>query len=110
MEEVLEAAVEERPEVVGDSVIGREEEVEVVGSVLVEGEEVVGSVLAEGEEVVEEEAVTRISRDQEHLEGAVHSGIVRSFGATCTVYGGFLPENNVFRQLENLGVLASTLC
>ncbi|MCJ1461913.1 H/ACA snoRNP pseudouridylase subunit [Pseudocyphellaria aurata] len=75
VEEVLEAAVEEHLEVVEDLVIGQEEEVEVVGSVLVEGE---------GEEVVEEEVVTRISQDQQHSEGAVHSGVMRSFGATCS--------------------------
>lgn len=72
VEEVPEAAVEERPEVVGDLVTEEEEEVEVVE------EEVLGSVLVE---VEEEEAVTRILQEQEHTkqsEGADHSHVLRS--------------------------------
>lgn len=74
VEEVPEAAVEERPEVVGDLVTGEEEEVEAVEEEAVE-EGVVGSVLAEAEE---EEVVTQILPEQERSEGAVHSHVVRS--------------------------------
>lgn len=69
VEEVLEAAVEERPEVVGDLVTGGEEGVEVAE------EEVVGSALIEAEQ---EEAVIRTLQEQERSEGAVRSLVVRS--------------------------------
>lgn len=74
VEEVLEATVEERPEVVGDLVTGGEEEVEVAEEEVVE-EEGVGSALIEAEQ---EEAAIRILQEQEHSEGAVRSQVVRS--------------------------------
>lgn len=87
-EEVPEAAVEEHPEVVVDLLTAEEEEVEGVE------EEVVDSALVEA---VEGEAVTRILRDQEHSEGAVHSLVGTEFGAACT-------GNQIFRQLRKLSV------
>ena len=81
VEEVPEAAVEERPVVVGDLVTEEEEEAEV------EEEEALGSVLAE---VEEEEAVTRTLQEQEHTEqpeGAVHNHVLRSLALYSQ--GGF---------------------
>lgn len=93
VEEVPEAAVEERPEVVGDLVTEEEEEAEVVE------EEVLGSALLE---VEEEEAVTRILQEQEHTEqseGAVHNHVLRSLALYLQWGVSTRVGNQRFREL-----------